>query len=89
MEAATIGEMADHFNRRVTTWCGSYIALNEAIKQLGDVAQWTQVVEADMDFIAKYVLHTITPYKRALYNIHSYHHFLSSLQSSRQRCTNT
>jgi len=52
-EAANLALMSDNFYRRATTWSGSYMALNEAIKQLGDVVQWTQVVEADMQYIAK------------------------------------
>lgn len=54
-EAANMALMADNFHRRAAAWSGSYLALNEAVKQLGDVAQWTQVVDADMKFIAMYV----------------------------------
>jgi len=45
--------MTNNFNKNVSRWLSLYKDLNEGLKQLGDVANWASVIEADMRFICR------------------------------------
>jgi len=52
VEAAQLAAQTDKFNKQVERWLILYNGLNDSLKELGDVVNWSQVIEADMTYIA-------------------------------------
>lgn len=52
--------LPSELSRQTQKWIGAYKSLNESLKQLGDVANWSSVVEADMRFIARVLDNSVT-----------------------------
>lgn len=52
-ELKSLQTLSSNFNKNVGRWLGLYRDLNESLKQLGDVANWSTVIEADMRFICR------------------------------------
>jgi len=51
-EARTLGAQTARFAKQTNRWLAMYHGLNEALKELGDVRNWAQSIETDMNFIA-------------------------------------
>ena len=59
-EAIKLHEKAQTISQQSKDWAANLKDFNNAVKELGDVANWASVIESDMTFIAKALDNTVT-----------------------------